>query len=141
MRYLIIVLFILFRHKIALAQKAPVATATDPIHQLRIYGIPEDNRQVFNERFRDHAIRIMKKYDFKIVAIWESAVDDKLEFIYLLEWENEAQMKKAWENFMADQEWKDIKAATSQLHGTFVNSIEEKSLILTDYSPQKTLFK
>lgn len=40
---------------------------------------------------------------------------------------------------MSDPEWKDIKASARKLHGTFVNSIEEKILILTDYSPQKFL--
>jgi len=45
---------------------------TPVIHQLRIYEIPKQNREVFHNRFRDHAKRIMEKYDFHIVAIWES---------------------------------------------------------------------
>lgn len=67
---------------------------------------------------------------------WESVSNDRLEFIYLLSWENENAMKQAWEGFMKDQEWKDIKAETSKTHGIFVNNIEEKTLILTDYSPK-----
>lgn len=112
-----------------------------PIHQLRIYKIPKENRQVFNERFKDHAYRIMKKYGFAIVAMWESEFNDTLEFIYLLEWKSENAMKTSWNNFMADQEWKDIKARTSKIHGTFVDEIEDRTLILTNYSPQKTLLE
>jgi hypothetical protein len=42
------------------------------IHQLRIYEIFDGNKKAFHDRFRDHAMRIMAKYDFKIVATWES---------------------------------------------------------------------
>lgn len=112
-----------------------------PIHQLRIYEIPKENRQVFLERFRDHALRIMKKYGFTIVAIWESEFKENAEFVYLLEWKDETSMKLAWEGFMSDSEWKEIKAKTAKLHGNFVNSIEDRTLRLTEFSPEKGLLK
>jgi heme-degrading monooxygenase HmoA len=112
-----------------------------PIHQLRIYEVPKANQQAFNERFKEHAHRIMKKYGFTIVAMWESECNNKLEFIYLLEWKDENAMKTSWNNFMADQEWKDIKAQTSKMYGTFVDRIEDRTLILTNYSPQRELIK
>ncbi|MGG7467623.1 hypothetical protein ACVVIH_01895 [Chryseobacterium arthrosphaerae] len=55
-----------------------------PVHQLRIYEIPKENRQVFLDRFRDHALRIMEKYGFHIIGIWESEFNEKTEFVYLL---------------------------------------------------------
>lgn len=110
-----------------------------PIHQLRIYEVPLENKQAFHNRFRDHAQRIMKKYGFKIVAMWESEFDKKTEFIYLLEWKDEATMKSSWSNFMSDKEWKEIKEETKKVHGIFVNNIEERTLVLTDYSPTKIL--
>jgi heme-degrading monooxygenase HmoA len=122
------------------SQKVPSSEKL-PIHQLRIYEIPTENRQVFLDRFRDHALRIMKKYGFTIVSIWESEYKEKTEFVYLLEWKNEVSMKKAWEGFMSDQEWKDIKAQTAKLHGNFVNNIEDRTLKLTDFSPEKELLK
>lgn len=106
-----------------------------PIHQLRVYTLNPDNRMHFHERFRDHAHRIMKKYDFHIVSIWESRRDGKLEFVYLLQWKDEQTMKACWEKFMADKEWKEIKEKTSAVHGSFVENIDEKVLTLTDYSP------
>lgn len=112
-----------------------------PVHQLRIYEIPKENRQVFLDRFRDHALRIMKKYGFRIVSIWESEFEGKTEFVYLLEWKNEETMKMAWQGFMADKEWKDIKAETAKLHGDFVNNIEDRTLKLTEFSPEKRLVK
>lgn len=113
----------------------------DPIHQLRIYTLPKDNVGAFHERFKDHALRIMKKYHFNIVSIWQSEMDGKIEFVYLLEWKDKPSMEAAWKGFMADEEWKDIKKKTSALHGNFVDTIEDRTLILTDYSPQRSLLE
>ena len=68
------------------------------IHQLRIYEIFDANKKAFHERFRDHAMRIMAKYDFKIVATWESKKDNRTEFVYLLEWPDRETMADRWEN-------------------------------------------
>lgn len=126
---------------VLMAFHSKTATIETPIHQLRIYQVPKENNKVFHERFRDHAYRIMKKYGFNIVSIWESNYNDKVEFVYLLEWKDKKTMEEAWKNFMADQDWKDIKKETSSLHGTFVENIEDRTLILTDYSPQKKLLQ
>src|SRR4026207_2056807 len=72
------------------------------IHQLRIYEIFDSNKRAFHDRFRDHAMRIMAKYDFKIVATWESKKDNRTEFVYLLEFDR-------WEKFLRDLEWIKIK--------------------------------
>uniref|UniRef100_UPI003594459E NIPSNAP family protein n=1 Tax=Aquiflexum sp. TaxID=1872584 RepID=UPI003594459E len=105
-----------------------------PIYQLRIYDVPKENSDPFHDRFRVHAIRIMKSYGFNIANIWIRESEDKHEFVYLLEWEDQKTMKNAWDGFMADQEWADIKLRTSRIHGTFVNSIKDRTLIPTDYS-------
>jgi hypothetical protein len=67
--------------------------------------------------------------------MWESRADERIEFVYLLEWPDEETMKDRWAAFMADQEWSDIKAETSRIHGRFVGDIEDRTLRLTDYSP------
>jgi NIPSNAP len=79
------------------------------IHQLRIYEIFDSNKKAFHDRFRDQAMRIMAKYDFKIVATWESKKDNRTEFIYLLEWPDRETMTDRWEKFLHDQEWIKIK--------------------------------
>lgn len=112
---------------------------SETIHQLRIYQIPKNNRVNFHKRFQEQAIRIMRKHGFNFVAIWESEHKRKIEFVYLLEWKNSDLMKKAWNSFMTDQEWKDIKTQTSKMFGNFVDNIEDRTLILTNYSPRKTL--
>jgi hypothetical protein len=114
---------------------------SEVIHQLRIYQLFDDTREAFHERFRDHAQRIMARYDFHILAIWESRNEDGPQFVYLLEWPDEQTMKDRWAAFMEDQEWSDIKAETARIHGQFVGGIEERTLILTDYSPRRSLLR
>jgi hypothetical protein len=111
------------------------------IHQLRIYEIFDGNKKAFHDRFRDHAMRIMARYDFKIIATWETKKGDRTEFVYLLEWPDKETMRGRWAKFMADQEWSDIKKETSRIHGSLVGEIEDRTLELTDYSPRKTLAK
>ena len=126
---------------LVLCAPAAIAQSSDggAIHQLRIYEIFENNKQAFHNRFRDDAARIMAKYDFKIVAMWESRTAERTEFVYLLQWPDEATMKERWAKFMQDQEWKDIKKRTGAQHGVMVGDIEDRTLRVTDYSPQKLL--
>lgn len=105
------------------------------IHQLRIYEIFDSNKTAFHERFRDHAMRIMARYGFKMVATWESRHDNRTELVYLLEWTDTKTMQERWAAFMADQEWAEIKEVTAEAHGTLVGDIEDRTLELTDYSP------
>lgn len=117
------------------------AFATEPgkspgIQQLRIYEIFDDNKAAFHDRFRDHAMRIMARHDFDILAMWETRHDGRTEFAYLLQWPDEATMKDRWTRFMADQEWADIKRRTRG-DRTLVGDIEDRTLILTDYSPRR----
>ncbi|GAP65673.1 NIPSNAP family containing protein [Mizugakiibacter sediminis] len=109
------------------------------VHQLRIYEIFDHNKQAFHDRFRDHAMRIMARYDFPIVATWESRHDDRTEFVYLLEWPDKETMQRQWAKFMADKEWSDIKKATARQYGDLVGGIQDRTLLLTDYSPHKEL--
>ncbi len=95
------------------------------IHQLRIYEIFEHNKDAFHARFREHAARLMRKYGFNILSMWETKNDKRTEFVYLLEWSDEGSMRSAWEKFMANEEWKEIKRVTSMQHGDMVGKIED----------------
>ena len=76
-----------------------VAFAADPapLQQLRIYEIPRANERVFHDRFRDHALRIMARHGFAVRSIWRSEHEDKVEFVYLLDWPDARAMDAAWE--------------------------------------------
>jgi hypothetical protein len=128
----------------AIVPQRSLASAGEPqnvIHQLRIYEIFDGNKKAFHDRFRDHAMRIMAKYNFKIVATWESKKDNRTEFIYLLEWPDKETMTHRWEKFLRDQEWINIKKETGEIYGPLVGEIQDRTLCPTDYSPRKVLAK
>ncbi len=113
----------------------------NPVYQLRIYEIFDTNKKAFHDRFRDHAMRIMAKYDFNIVATWESKKENRTEFVYLLQWPDKKTMVDRWRKFLQDQEWIQIKKETGAINGSLVGEIQDRTLYLTDYSPRKTLAK
>jgi hypothetical protein len=114
------------------AQSAPV-----PLQQLRIYEIPRANEGLFHDRFRDHALRIMARHGFAVRSIWRSEHQDKVEFVYLLDWPDAATMKTAWAAFMADPEWAAIKKETGARHGRFVDAISDRTLEPLSWSPDR----
>jgi hypothetical protein len=119
------------------AQAAPPPPAECArLHQLRIYRVPAANREAFHARFRDHATRMMARHGFTIRGMWEAPGKSGPEFVYLLEWPDAAAQKAAWDAFMKDSEWTEIKRRTAARHGTFVESIEDRTMCLTDYSPR-----
>jgi hypothetical protein len=103
------------------------------IHQLRVYEIFEHNKTAFHDRFRDHAMRIMRTYGFDFVGQWETVADGRTKFVYLLAWPDQETMESAWSAFQADQEWKDIKKVTGAEHGPLVGEIREKILVPVGY--------
>ncbi len=106
------------------------------IYQLRIYEIFESNKAAFHARFRNHAARIMRRHGFQIVAMSEAKGEGRTEFVYILQWPDEATKISAWAAFMADQEWTDVKRVTAAEHGRLVGEIQDRVLVLTDYSPR-----
>jgi heme-degrading monooxygenase HmoA len=137
----LVIAFIVMSATVGLSQSSSkdVKATADVIHQLRIYEIFDGNKKAFHERFRDRAMRIMARYGFKIVATWESQRDNRTELVYLLEWSDTETMKEQWAKFMTDREWAEIKKATAQEHGQLVGDIEDRTLGLTDYSPNRRL--
>lgn len=131
---LILALATLVQATSAAAQDDPVQRG-GAVQQLRIYRLYDASRVAFHERFRTQAIPIMARYGFDIAAMWEARSEGRPEFVYVLRWPDEATMRRAWDGFMADTEWAEIKRRTAAEHGPMVESIEDRALHLTSYSP------
>jgi hypothetical protein len=109
------------------------------IQQLRIYEIFDRNKAAFHNRFRDHAMRIMRNYGFEFLAMWETRTEQRTEFVYLLSWPDVGTKEAAWRKFMADEEWKEIKRVTGSQHGDLVGEIEDRVLVPTAYAPKASV--
>jgi hypothetical protein len=103
------------------------------VYQLRIYEVSHDKKEVFHHRFRNHALRIMKRYGFEVVALWESSSVMNFEFIYLLKWPDAATMDRQWKIFYADDEWLEIKKRTVSETGEPVLRVTGRLLSEVEY--------
>lgn len=119
----------------ASAPASPVICTPPPLEQLRIYEIFDNNKGAFHDRFRDHGLRIMKRYSFDVAAMWETSHNGRTELVYLLRWPDEATMKKQWAAFLADEEWSRIKKQWAAVNGRAVGEIQDRTLKRTAYSP------
>jgi heme-degrading monooxygenase HmoA len=106
------------------------------IHELRIYEIFDHNKMAFHNRFREHASRIMKGYGFNIIGTWETRLNNRTEFVYLLSWPDEKTMLRAWDKFRGDEEWKRIKKETTARHGELLGEVQDRVLVPTSYGPE-----
>jgi heme-degrading monooxygenase HmoA len=111
------------------------SVAAQDFYQLRTYEMLPASKERFHTRFKDHALRIMMRHGFDVAAIWEADRQGSPEFVYLLRWRSEEQMNKAWEAFLADEEWIRIKRATAQPNAPIMGKIDSKIMHLTGYSP------
>ena len=104
------------------------------INQLRLYEIYDDTRTEFLDRFRDHAARIMRTHGFDIVSMWTCQFQGKPAFAYLLRWPDAEAMQDGWARFMADAEWKAIKAARPADAPPIVGKINDLTLEAVPFS-------
>jgi hypothetical protein len=105
------------------------------IYQLRIYEVSPDKKVAFHNRFKNHALRIMKKYGFDPVVLWESSSVVNFEFIYILKWPNIETMENQWKLFLADEEWINIKKKMDNEIGEPVVRVTSRVLDNIEYSP------
>jgi len=107
--------------------------------QLRVYKVNPKKRVDFHDRFKNHAMRIMKTYDFNIVAMWEVLTESEMEFIYILDWADVEVMERQWQAFLRDQEWLDVKKKMDGSIGEPVLQVTSRVLSPVEYSPVSTI--
>ena len=66
--------------------------------------------------------------------MWQCDGEDGPEFVYLLEWPDEAARQAAWDLFFADEDWKETKRRTAAEHGELVGSTNSRLLRATEYN-------
>lgn len=108
------------------------------INQLRLYSVDPARREVFLERFRDHAARIMRdRYNFHILSMWLTD-EEQPRFACLFAWPDSAAMRSAWERFRADHEWILIKEGSHDSLGILAQKEEDLALYPVGFSAALT---
>ncbi len=88
-----------------------------------------------HDRFRNHTLRLFERHGITPVAFFTAEIggaNDQL--TYLLSFDSYLQREKAWEAFLSDPEWQEVKAASEQTRPLVVR-IENRLLKPTGYSP------
>jgi heme-degrading monooxygenase HmoA len=106
------------------------------VYQLRIYKLDAGNEQHFHERFSEQCMPIMRRYGFDIVFTSESGEAGHKDFVYLLRWKDRDTQNAAWNRFLADPEWVEIKRVTAARWGDLVDEVQDRSLDLLPYTPK-----
>lgn len=106
------------------------------IYELRTYYAASGKMDALNKRFRDHTCDIFERHGMKVVGFWTPEGKEQDVLVYMLGFEDGDHMRKCWESFGADEEWKKVRG-DSEVDGELVSSLESSVLIPTDYSAIK----
>lgn len=80
------------------------------IHELRTYHIVEGKMDVNHKAFTDTIIPILKDNNAGFAGFWEQQGVDRRTFVYMLRFDDNAHMERAWANFADDPRWKEFLA-------------------------------
>jgi hypothetical protein len=80
------------------------------IHELRTYHIVEGKMDVNHKAFTDVIIPILTEQKAGFSGFWEQQDNDRRTFVYMLSFDDNDHMKRAWGNFGGDERWKGFLA-------------------------------
>ena len=105
------------------------------LYELRIYTACQGRMPDLLARFRDHTMRIFERHGMKNVGYWLNTVGGRNdELWYLLAYDSMATREAAWAGFVADEEWRKVRA-DSERNGPLVQYAENRFMSPTDFSP------
>tara|TARA_B100000886_G_scaffold323710_1_gene267744 strand:+ start:136 stop:462 length:327 start_codon:yes stop_codon:yes gene_type:complete len=107
------------------------------LYELRTYLIPSGRMDDILNRFEQVTMRLFEKYNMEVVGFWTvSKPEDKYGLVYLMRYNDEVAMEKAWAAFRADSEWIETRERT-EANGPIVEEVISEHLIPTAFSPMQ----
>jgi hypothetical protein len=102
--------------------------------EMRIYYAAPGKLDALVSRFSDNTTRIFEKYGMQNIGYWVPVNNDKNALYYILAYPDKDSRKKSWDSFIADAEWKDVKAK-SEVSGKLVDSVKSVFMYSADILP------
>lgn len=124
--------------KQAPASEAPVASTeetTTAFFEMRTYYCHPGKLDDLLTRFEDHTMALFEKHGMVNLGYWVPVEGDGNTLVYLLGYPDKASRDASWEAFMNDPVWQSVWA-DSKKDGPVVDSLENRFLSYTDYSPK-----
>ena len=85
------------------------------IYEIRVYEAEEGRAQAMRARFKEHVVPRLPQHGIELIGVFEAPAEDG-RLTYLTRFRSEEDRTKAWAAFGADNEWRQIKAA-SEVNG------------------------
>lgn len=106
------------------------------IYELRTYYAAPGKRDALHQRFRTLTLRLFARHQLRLVGFWtpDPITDESGDLVYLLAFQDQHALERAWTAFRADLEWQTGKAA-SEVDGPLTRKVTSTILQPTDYSP------
>ncbi len=105
------------------------------IYELRTYWAAPGKSAELHKRFRTLTVNLFARHQMAMVGFWSPSpvTAESGDLVYILAFEDEAAMRKAWDAFRVDPDWVNGKAA-SEVNGSLVEKLTSVTLLPTDYS-------
>jgi len=99
------------------------------VYELREYTAIPGRLPALIQRFNDHTIGLFAKHEMELVFISHTAFGDNSvnELVYMMRFDDSADMDTKWKGFFKDPAWKEAKAA-SEVDGPLVASVRRRLL-------------
>jgi uncharacterized protein (DUF1330 family) len=118
---------------------SPSLVSDSTVYELRTYHAYPGKLEDLHKRFREHTLTIFDRHGMKVVGFWGPTDKDKGSentLIYILEFPSREAAVKAWKEFGADPEWKQVSTA-SEVNGKLVEKVDSVFMKRTDYAPKQ----
>lgn len=114
------------------------AAQAERLFEMRTYITHDGRLDALNARFRNHTNKLFVKHGMELVGYWVPTTepDSKNTLVYILAYPSQEARDASWKAFVADDAWKQAKAA-SEADGPIVKKVISQFLKPTDYSPIK----
>ena len=100
------------------------------IYEHTTYNILPGKMPEFTETFGNMLLHLFKKYGAKLIGVWQTAIGQNNEFIYILGFEGLADQERFWQDFRQDEQFKKYRQGEP-----LVAYVTSKILQPTSYSP------
>ncbi len=110
--------------------------AASHVFEFRTYHAVAGKFDALTARFRDHVDALFKKHDMNAIGYWTPQDNPENVLIYILEHKSKADADRNWAAFLADEEWKKVRAE-SEVDGPLALKIDSVFMNPTGFSKLK----
>ena len=104
------------------------------IYEYRVYTLKPGRMEALHRRFTTATLPLFEKYNMKVIGFWEPKDQQGKVLAYMLAFDSEEHMQKAWSAFGEDPAWQ-AAFAESEKDGPLEEKSESTILYPSSYSP------